>query len=138
MPDSNDLKEKQAKWCEVAERIALEQGSVKLDYSPDSIREVERVRAAIHSGYKTARYAEGLRGIAQEFAAYIVTVIQRHFGPAEWQTNCPSLGPETFPLQWRGTTIYPYIWCLRRLIEGPGDDVWAKFQSTVLDASKKS
>jgi len=119
----------------LAERIAREAFSTHLDYSVESIRQVERILGAIHDDYKSTRSEEGLQGIALEFGVYIVKVIERHFGPAEWMRDHESLGKDTFPLQWRGSTIFPFQWCMKRIFDGPGDDVWLKFKTLVLDAA---
>ena len=76
---------------------------------------------AIHKDYKKTRSENGLQGIALEFGAYIVRVTEQHFGPAEWERDDASLGKDTFPLRWRGTTIFPVGWRLKRIVNGPGD-----------------
>jgi hypothetical protein len=132
-PHPNDI---QRELCALAERIASEVYGTQLDYSVDSIRQVERILGAFHEEYVKTRSEEGLNGIAMEFAAYIVTTIQRHFGPAQWERDCPSLGKDAFPLHWRDSSIYPFAWCQKRIFDGPADDVWCKFQVLVLDKTR--
>jgi hypothetical protein len=133
MPDRPHASEIQQKLCGLAERIASEQFGTRLDFSVESVREVERILGELHKDYKCTRSEDGLHGIALEFGAYIVSVIQRHFGPAQWERDCASLGQDAFPLHWRGTSIYPYAWCMKRIYDGPGDDVWLKFHAIVLE-----
>jgi hypothetical protein len=76
-----------------------------------------------------------LRGIALEFGSYIVKVIERHFGSAEWQRDHETFGKDSFPLRWQDKIIFPYQWCMKRIFDGPGDDVWFKFKALVLDAT---
>jgi len=132
MPGKPAADQIQPKLCGLAERIALESFNTKLDYSVDSIRRVERILSTVHDSYRKTRSDDGLNGIALEFAAYIVSVIQRHFGPAEWERDCKTFGADAFPLHWRGSSIYPYAWCQKRIFDGSADDVWFKFQAIVL------
>jgi hypothetical protein len=133
MPKKPDMKKLKAQMGALAERIAHEGFKTKLDYSIDSIKQVDSILDAIHKDYKKTRSEDGLQGIALEFGAYIVKVIEQHFGPAEWERDDPSFGKDTFPLRWRDTTIFPVGWCLKRILNGPGDDVWSKFQTLVLN-----
>jgi hypothetical protein len=138
MPDRPNPNEIQPELCALAERIASEHFRMRLDYSIDSVRKVERILGAFHEDYRKTRSEDGLNGVALEFAAYIVSVIQRHFGPAQWERDCPSFGEDTFPLHWRGSSIYPYAWCQKRLFDGPSDDVWFKFRAIVLREARPS
>ncbi|MBI3732866.1 MAG: hypothetical protein HY259_05335 [Chloroflexi bacterium] len=128
--DTKDIKDQLSAF---AESLALDTFGIRLDYSEASIQAVERILADIHTDYRTTGSEVGLRGIALEFAAYIVKVIEHHFGPADWQRDDPVFGKDTFPLQWRGSTIYPYAWCLKRILDGPADNVWSKFQAIILN-----
>ena len=119
----------------LAERIAREGFSIHLDYSPESIRQVESILGAMHEDYKSSGSEEGLQGIALEFAAYIVRVIEQHFGPVDWQRDHPSFGEDSFPLYWKGKTLFPVGWCLKRMLDGDGDDVWCKFETLVIAAT---
>ena len=133
MSKNLDIQQLKEQMSRLAERIAYEGFKTKLDYSVGSIKKVDSILDAIHKDYKKTRSETGLEGIALEFGAYIVKVTEQHFGPAEWARDDESLGEDTFPLQWRGTTIFPVGWCLKRILNGPGDDVWSKFQTLVLN-----
>ncbi len=126
----NQLKDK---LSTLAERIAREGFGRDLDYSVESVKEVEKILSAMHDDYMNTRSEDGLQGIAMEFGAYIVKVIERNYGPAEWQRSDESFGDDTFPLQWRGSTLFPVAWCLKRILDGTGDDVWFKFEALVLN-----
>jgi hypothetical protein len=89
----------------------------------------------LHVDYQRTRREDGIRGISLEFAAYIVTVIERHFDAGDWQRD-GSLGKDSFPFHWRGSQIYPVSWCYKRLVDGPGDDVWVKFDTLVIREAK--
>ena len=117
----------------LAERIALESYSVKLDFSTESVKDVERILSAFHNEYNRTKDESGLQGIALEFAAYIVKVIESNFQRGFWSRDHRTFGPDTFPYAWQNTEIFPFGWCLKRIIDGPQDDVWSKFQALVLN-----
>jgi hypothetical protein len=125
-------REIQSQLCELAEQIARDNFGIALDYSIASIQQVESILAAFHNEYVRTRSEDGLQGIALEFAAYIVTVIENHFGAGDWQRDHATIGTDTFPFQWRGSTIFPYGWCFNRIIDGPEDDIWIKFNTLVV------
>jgi hypothetical protein len=132
MPARPHPSEIQPKLCGLAERIASEHFDTRLDYSVESVQQVDRILGAFHDEYRKTQSDDGLNGVALEFAAYIVSIIQRHFGPAQWERDCPSFGEDAFPLHWRGSSVYPYAWCQKRIFDGPADDVWFKFRAIIL------
>jgi hypothetical protein len=43
------------------------------------------------------------------------------------------MGENSFPVYISETEAgFPYSWCLKRLYDGPGDDVWSKYSVFVL------
>jgi hypothetical protein len=118
--------------CSLARRVAYEHFGIRLDLSTRSVRHVDRILAAIHKEHLRSRSNEGFDGIALEFAAYIVDVIQRNFGPAHWERDCSRCGADAYPLHWRELTLYPYEWCRKRIYDGGADAVWSQFQAVVL------
>ena len=129
-PDVMELKESMSA---LAERIANEGFAKKLDYSLESVHEVEAILAVLHNEYVKTHSEEGIHGIALEFGAYLVKLIERHFGPVDWSRDHADFGQDAFPLVWRGRTLFPVTWCLKRIIDGPSDNVWSKFQVLVLE-----
>jgi hypothetical protein len=132
-----DMPAIKARMCSLAERIAKESYGIRLDYSPASIERVEEILASIHNDFRKTGSTDGLKGIALEFGAYTVTVIEMHFGPAVWKRDHPEFGKDSFPLHWQGSTIFPFGWCEKRIMDGPGDNVWTKFQELVLRRTRK-
>lgn len=110
--------------------------STPLDYSPQSVQVVERVLALVHEDFVDSGSDDGLRGIALEFAAYLVEVIDRNYGPVEWLRDDLEFGSDSFPLLWRDQTLFPFAWCEKRIFDGPGDDVWMKFVTLVQDRAE--
>jgi hypothetical protein len=127
-----DLRALKEELTHLAERVARESFDVTLDYSVESVAEVESILGQLHDEFRRTKSEEGLRGIALEFAAYLISVIERNFGKGAWNRNHPEMGSDTFPYEWNGATLFPYSWCLKRLVDGPADDVWAKFQTFVV------
>ncbi|MBI2543551.1 MAG: hypothetical protein HYW24_05205 [Candidatus Aenigmarchaeota archaeon] len=106
---------------------------IDLDFSHESIKQVEKILADIHEEYKKTKNEEGLRGIAISFAAYIISVIERNSGKGKWERNHPKIGPDTFPFSWRDSYLFPYGWCVKRIYDGKSDNVWVKYKVCVLD-----
>lgn len=105
----------------------------RVDYSPKSIQLIEKTLGKLHKEYIRSGSEEGVWGVALEFAAYIVEVIDRNYGPIDWQRDDSQFGQDSFPLYWRGTTLFPLTWCLKRILEGEEDNVWDKFLILVMD-----
>jgi hypothetical protein len=131
MIDRNNMPQLQLKMCSLAEQVAGGFG-VKLDYSEKSIRDVDRILGEVHEEYRRTKSEEGLQGLALEFGAYLVSVLQKHRGPIVWERDHPEFGRDAFPLQWRGATLFPVAWCLKRIIDGPGDDLVSKWQALIV------
>jgi hypothetical protein len=130
---SDDLSKLKDAMSALAERIAKEGFGITLDYSNDSVDQVEKVLGLCHKDYKKTRSEDGLRGIAFEFGAYIVKVIEKNVGPVRWERNHPQMGEDAFPLYLgEDDAIFPVAWCLKRIYDGPGDDVWIKYNQFVL------
>ena len=110
---------------------------VKLDHSPKSVKKVEKILGTLHDEYSRTGNDDGMNGVALEFAAYIIKVIELNFEPGTWSRNHPKLGPDTFPYHWQGKDIFPYAWCQKRIFDGPGDDVWAKFNVLILQPPER-
>jgi hypothetical protein len=127
--DPIDMQALQDELCGYAVQIADECYKIKLDYSVDSIRQVEAVLADVHEEYQRTGAEEGLGGVALNFGAYIAATIARHLGPARWEADHPEFGEGTFPLYCGDTTVFPVSWCEKRIYDGPGDDLWFKFQA---------
>ncbi len=106
--------------------------NVSLDFSHASVQRVEEALGEIHLQYTKTKSTEGLFGLAAEFGAYIITVIERNTEPGVWEKDHFAVGPNSLPFTWRGTTIFPVGWCHKRIIDGPSDNVWVKYQQFVL------
>jgi hypothetical protein len=137
MPPTKDLPKLKEELAGLAQRVARDAFGMELDYSVESIHKVETVLGQLHTEFRRTKDDDGLNGLALEFAAYIIKAIELHFGTGTWARDHPSLGPGTFPYTWRGGELFPYAWCQKRIFDGPADDVWAKFQTLVIERAAK-
>ncbi len=133
---SEDMEKLKSELNDNALEIAKGFG-VQLDYSHESIGHVERMLGEVHKGYKETKDEEGLVGIALSFAAYIISVIERNSEPGVWQRDHPTVGEDSFPFTWREGTLFPYAWCMKRIFDGKGDDVWVKYKTLVIAEKNK-
>ncbi|MGL6074090.1 MAG: hypothetical protein ACRC8S_08015 [Fimbriiglobus sp.] len=134
---ASDMPTLRVKMCSLAEQVAAAL-DVKLDYSERSIQDVDRILGQVHDEYRRTGNDEGIQGIALEFAAYLVSVLEKHRGPVLWERDHPELGADTYPVEWRGATLFPFGWCLKRLLDGPDDDLVSKWQTLVVSRDKPS
>jgi hypothetical protein len=130
---SAELSKLQKELTDLALQIAASQ-NIKLDFSLDSVKNVEKILGIIHNDYKKTKNEEGVRGIALEFAAYMISVIEKNLSVGFWERDSVDMGKDAFPYHLEGgRIIFPFSWCLKRIVDGPGDDVSAKFQAILLD-----
>lgn len=132
MTTSREISELQERLTDLALEAARDY-DVVLDFGDASIDSVEEVLGELHRFYREEETEEGLHGLALGFAAYIVTTIERNHGAGEWRRDHPELGENTFPYHWRGSALFPYAWCLKRIVDGAEDDVRAKYRALVLE-----
>lgn len=133
LKDMHKLKEElNDNALEIAKVLGFE-----LDYSHKSIKKVERILGKVHKEYKKTGDDDGLRGVAISFAAYIINVIERNTIRGTWKRDHPKMGEDTFPFEWKDTTIFPFAWCMKRILDGKGDDVWSKYKVLVMERIKE-
>ncbi len=109
--------------------------SIDLDYTLESVKEIERICGLLHKEYQRTHDDEGLRGIALQLAAYITLVIEKNFDSGDWKRDDPEFGQDSFPYHWMGKTLFPFIWCSKRIFDGPAENVWKKFNALVLEGN---
>jgi hypothetical protein len=120
-----------------AVEMAKENG-VTLDFSDDSINQVENLLAEFHLEYLKEQTEEGLHGVAMMLGAYIGEVIRKKGYGGIWARNDPQMGEDSFPFYWRDQTLFLYGWCMKRIFDGEADNVAYKFKVFVLDKLKDS
>jgi hypothetical protein len=129
--NGNDMTEVQKRLTELAIRDAKNR-NIKLDFSNESIEEVENILSAVHDEYNKTKSDKNLNDIALEYSAYIITVIEKNFEKGKLVRNDPVFGEDSYTFYWRGGAYYIYGWCLKRIIEGEEDNIWLKYKLSIL------
>lgn len=127
-----DIKELQKELTDLALELARYY-KMNLDFTVDSVRKVEEILSKISEDYHKTKNEEGINGMALEMAAYIVTVIEKNITVGKWKRDSEDFGKNTFPYDLGNEDIvFPYAWCLKRVHEGEGENIWLKFKTLVL------
>ncbi|HSX16846.1 MAG TPA: hypothetical protein VLH86_01970 [Patescibacteria group bacterium] len=128
------------KLIRLALDLASEDYHIELDFSEKSLRKVDEILLTLRKQLKSTPDSEekrlGTQGIALELCAYIVQVIENHYGEGKWERDSKEYGKETWPFTHSGVTIFPMNWCLKCIDNGRKDKVWRKY-NTFVDAMKK-
>jgi hypothetical protein len=112
----------------------IEDNGFSADFTNESIQSIEKILGDMHDHYVKTKDEEGLRGIAVEFATYIIETIRRNSGvQGEFYSDHADFGDHTYPFLWKGNTIFPYAWCMKRMFDGKGDDVWFKYKTLIIE-----
>jgi hypothetical protein len=102
---------------------------VNLDYSPDSVKEVEKLLATKYALQKAHPMTEQeIDDAAHLWGAYIGEVIKR-IHPAHWVRDSEVAGKDALPIVYddKSGESYPCAWVYHRLKNGEEDNVWIKF-----------
>lgn len=110
-----DLNELQIKMSNYAVEIA-ENFDIRLDYSSQSIKNVEVILSQIHNEYVKSNNDEGLNGVALEFAFYIITVVEKNFEKGKVERDHKDYGKNVFSFYWRDKTLFPFSWCKKEFL----------------------
>ncbi|MDH4164397.1 MAG: hypothetical protein OEW15_17175 [Nitrospirota bacterium] len=111
-----------------AVRDAEKEYHIKLDYSVQSIEQVEAVLSKFHEQYLKDKASVAVNGLATAYGAYIGEVIKRSTPDAKWERDHPVAGEKSYPMHWKGGESFPCGWCYKRITNGPEDNVWHKYQ----------
>ena len=105
---------------------------ITLDYSPDSVKQVETLLATKYELKKTHPMTEQeIADSAHLWGAYIGEVIKR-IHPAHWVRDSEVAGKDALPVVYEDKSgeSYPCAWVYHRLKNGEEDNVWVKFHFT--------
>jgi hypothetical protein len=113
-----------------AVKDAAEKDRINLDYSVDSIKEVEGILGRLHELYVKDPSSISAKGLGSAYGAYIGEVIRRSEPGAKWERDDAVGGEKSYPIIWgpRHGHSYPMTWCYHRIVNGPEDNVWIKFR----------
>jgi hypothetical protein len=99
-----------------------------LDWSDESIRQVEQIAVALHENYKKSRpTAEQLAHFYKMLGSYIGEVFRKNH-QAEW--GWITLEGKRFPgMQHKASSLFwPWGKAQNRIINGPEDNLWRYYQ----------
>jgi hypothetical protein len=102
---------------------------INLDYSPDSVKEVEKLLATKYDLQKTHPMTEQeIAESAHLWGSYVGEVIKR-IHPAHWVKDSEVAGKDALPIVYEDNSgeSYPCAWVYHRLKNGEEDNVWIKF-----------
>ncbi len=117
-----------AVYAEKAVALARE-FKARLDYSENSLMEVETILAQLSRELPTAQPAtEDLTEICKMWGSYFGEVVRRRFG-GEWSIETyPGKQFATLTLNVGGRKLFPSMKIHRRLTEGEAEDVWSFYK----------
>lgn len=124
---------------EIAEAYALDmvdyaknEHEIELDWSDESVRQIERIAAVLHEEYrKDQPSSEQLAPFYKSLGSYVGEVYRRNHG-AEW--GWVTLEGDRFPgMQCKTGAFWPWGRALNRIVNGPKDDIWRYYQSLTTD-----
>ena len=109
-----------------AVEVASEEHQTNLDYSLESISAVDRILEKFHLQHRNTAIPEReLSRIVLTWGGYIGTVLKKRVG-GQWQSNSPTAGSNTYPLQYNGYEAIPVMWCLQRIRRGSSASIVEK------------
>jgi Family of unknown function (DUF6278) len=107
---------------------ARKNNGIELDYTPASIQRVEEILSQVHDQYAKDPKSVSVTGLGSAYGAYIGEVIRRTEPGAKWERDDPAMGEKTYPIIWGGGSSFPLAWCIKRIENGPEDNVWVKYK----------
>jgi len=107
---------------------------VELDFSEESIEQVEIILSKLSEKYQQDSDEGEARTNGFACAAYIADVLDKNHEGGSWEVDDESAGKESYPYKLAdGGTAFPFAWCMKRIIDGEGDNVWFKYKTLVQD-----
>jgi len=120
--------------AEEAVQVAKLEYQIYLDHSPESIRKIEEILRILHEQNQETPFTE--KRMAKEvvlWGAYTGEVM-RKLHAAHWEKDSELGGKSSFPIVFeeRRQETFPVRWVHKRIVNGPDDNVWVKFQISIL------
>ena len=129
-----------------AVNLAQTTSQQKLDFSEDSIKTLEKILDAIHKSIPRDVLQKRIRGVAgseivdqvcNTYGAYIGEVMRRNIG-GEWMLDDKfSPGRKIVSLRVGHLQTFPTSKVLKRILDGPGDDVWFYYRVFIKQCLEK-
>jgi hypothetical protein len=114
-------------YAEQAVLIARE-FNAKLDYSENSLMELESIVAQLAHDLPNGAPAEELTEMCKMWGSYFGEVVRRRFG-GDWSIDTyPGKQFATLTLTIAGNKLFPSMKIHRRLTEGEGENLWTFYK----------
>ena len=112
--------------------------SIQLDYTPESITQVEKILDTIYNSYQQKPVDEITLGRESRlWGCYIGEVIKK-IKDGKWQRDSAVAGKGALPLVFGvQDEVYPSAWVYKRLTNGDMDNVAYKYQVLIVERDKK-
>jgi hypothetical protein len=113
---------------------AANEFGIRLDFTPESVEQVESILAKIHERHAAAPLSDSdLIKESLKWGAYVGDVIRR-VRSARWGVDSVVGGPGSFPIIYEDSgESFPIRWCHKRIVNGEEDNVWHKFTLLVIE-----
>ena len=123
-----DLSEIMQSFAEQAVAAAAREHQIELDYSEESLKQVEnileRLDAPLPGGASAAPSGVATEDLCKMWGGYLGEVVRRRWG-GEWVLETyPGGNVLTVALSVPGGTVFPSMKIYRRLSQGAGESVW--------------
>lgn len=107
---------------------------IQLDFTDASVDKVEMILDRLSLKLKLDKNEGEARQLAFAFATYIIEVIERKYGKiGEW-SNDEGQDSKKLPYIFTdGFTIFPFAWCMKRMIDGEQENLADKYRKLVRD-----
>ena len=135
---SNDvLTVKMERMAEQAAMDAWTRARMRVRIGIHSLSEFERYLGRLsQSPWFTSLSPKDKQAEAYIAGAFVGEAIRRSHGGTWMETSdLPNAG--AYPLKVGETTIYPINWCLKRLVNGPEDNVYHKYVFAILERTNE-
>ncbi len=117
-----------------AVEAAKKRFNTTLDFSPESVEQVEVILGKIHERHKNSSLTDSdLVKESMKWGSYIGEIIGK-IHACHWAMNSTVGGEGSFPVVYEDKgESFPVRWCYKRIKNGDEDNVWHKFTILVLE-----
>lgn len=131
-------------YAQDAVDFARNQFQIDLDFSENSLEQVDQILAALHNTlpkgrlgklFKSGPSQEQIGDMAKGWGGYIGEVIRRRWG-GEWTTETAAHPGTVITLRVLGYDIFPPAKVYKRLTNGSEDNIWHYYQVIKQDFEK--
>jgi hypothetical protein len=98
-----------------------------LIFGVESFESLEYVLGILHDSYKADNNSVNVYNYAMVYGAYIGESIKYSVPGSRWEKDHDVGGSNSYPLHWNNQTSFPCVWCYKRIVNGPKDNVWHKY-----------